>query len=142
METEPRPKIGMGVAIFKDGKVLMAVRKAAHGSGTYQFPGGHMEHMESFEDCARRETREEAGIEIQNVRFQFIANVKTFAPKHYVHIGMTADWASGEPQQMEPEKSGPWEWYDMDKIPQPQLVFAQMHFRALKDGTTFFDNVT
>ena len=45
----------------------------------YAFPGGHLEYMESFEQCARRETLEECGIEIERIRFQFVANVQTYA---------------------------------------------------------------
>jgi 8-oxo-dGTP diphosphatase len=35
-----RPKVGVGVFILKDGKVLLAKRKNAHGEGSYAFPGG------------------------------------------------------------------------------------------------------
>jgi 8-oxo-dGTP diphosphatase len=38
-------KIGIGVMVFKDGKVLMARRKGSHGQGEYAFPGGHLEYM-------------------------------------------------------------------------------------------------
>lgn len=50
------PKVGIGVMIFKDGKVLLGKRKGSHGDGEYSFPGGHLNYMESFEDCAQRET--------------------------------------------------------------------------------------
>lgn len=33
-----RPKVGVGVAIIKDGKVLLGKRKNAHGEGTWSFP--------------------------------------------------------------------------------------------------------
>lgn len=135
------PKVGVGVLILKDGKVLMSERKASHGAGGYQFPGGHLEHLESFEECAKRETMEEAGIEIENVRFQFLSNVKTFAPKHYVHIGVTAQWKSGEPKHLEPEKNGPWQWYNLEELPQPLLLFAEQHFDSIKTGENYFDNV-
>lgn len=137
----PHTKIGVGVMVMKEGKVLMALRKASHGAGGYQFLGGHLEYMESFEECARREVREEAGIEIQNIEFVFCANVKKYAPKHYVHIGLLADWKSGEPKQLEPEKAGPWQWYALDEIPQPLLSFAQMQFEALQKRRSYFDNV-
>jgi len=137
-----RPRVGMGVLILKDGKVLMSLRKNSHGAGGYQFPGGHLENMESFEECAKRETMEETGLEIENVRFQLLSNVKTFAPKHYVHIGVTADWKSGEAQQLEPEKNGPWQWYSLSDLPQPLLVAAELHFESLRNGKVYFDNVT
>ncbi len=57
MNDEQRIRIGVGVMIFKDGKVLAGRRKGAHGEGTWAWPGGHLEYMESFEGCARREVR-------------------------------------------------------------------------------------
>lgn len=95
MEENPRPKVGVGVMVFKEGKVLMGKRVSSHGAGEWSWPGGHMEYMESFEECAKREVREEAGIEIENVRFLRLLNLKDYAPKHYVDIGLIADWKSG-----------------------------------------------
>src|SRR5688500_16035169 len=113
---EQRPVVGIGVLIFKDGKVLMGKRKNAHGEGQYAPPGGHMELLESFEGCAKREVLEETGLEIENVRFLSIYNQKEFAPKHVINIGLLADWKSGEPKLMEPEKCESWEWYDIDNL--------------------------
>src|SRR5215510_5131841 len=98
-----QPRIGVGVMILKDGLVLLGQRKGAHGAGEYAFPGGHLEYMESFEQCARRETWEECGLQITNIRFQFVANVTTYVPRHYVHIGLLADWSGGTPTVREPE---------------------------------------
>src|SRR5919106_4408921 len=102
------PRVGIGVMVVKDGMVLLAKRKDSHGAGEFAFPGGHLEYMETFEHCAKRETQEECGIEIEHIRFQFLANVKAYAPKHYVHLGLLADWKSGAPEVLEPEASGPW----------------------------------
>ena len=135
-----RPKVGVAVMIFKDGKVLLGRRKSSHGAGEYQFPGGHLEYMESFEDCVKRETREEAGIEIQNVRFLRLLNLKMYAPKHYADVGLIADWKSGEPRAVEPEKCDEWAWYDIDKFPQPLFKGIPFYIEAYKTGKNFFDN--
>ncbi|MFA6338955.1 MAG: NUDIX domain-containing protein [Candidatus Paceibacterota bacterium] len=131
------PRVGVGVMIFKDGKILLTKRKGAHGAGEYSFPGGHLEYMESFEECARRETREEAGIEIQNLRFSYVTNSKKYTPKHYIHIGLIADWKSGEPKIMEPEKSEEWKWYDLDNLPEPLFEFSEFAVEAYKNGENY-----
>ena len=110
------PKVGIGVMILREGKILLGKRKGSHGEGEYAFPGGHLEYMEGFEQCARRETAEECGVEIENVRFQYLSNLLKYAPKHYVHIGLVADWKSGEPLLLEPEKCEAWEWFDLDHL--------------------------
>ncbi len=119
MKEENRPKVGVGVMVFKDGKVLLGKRKASHGIGEYSFPGGHLEYMESFKKCVERETQEETGIDIKNIQFQFLFNQQEYAPKHFVMIGFTAEWKSGELQRMEPDKFEDWNWYDMNNLPLP-----------------------
>lgn len=125
--------------IFKEGKVLLQQRKGSHGEGEYAFPGGHLEYMESFESCARRETAEECGVDIKNIRFQFLANVTKYAPKHYVHIGLLADWAGGDPRVLEPDKSELWDWYDLDDLPQPLFEMCKMGIESFKNGTKYYD---
>lgn len=140
MEIEHRPKVGVGVLVFKDGKVLLGKRISSHGAGEYGGTGGHLEHLESIADCAKRETLEETGLEITNIKFLCLSNVTAYAPKHYVDIAVTADWVSGEPAVMEPEKIEAWDWYDLNNLPQPQLGFLPNYFEALKTGRNYWDS--
>ena len=138
MDTE-RPKVGLGVMVFKEGKVLMGKRKSAHGAGEWAWPGGHLEHGESFESCAKREVKEETGMEINNVRFLRLLNLKHYAPKHYVDIGLVADWKSGEPAVLEPEKCEKWEWFPIDTLPTPRFFACDFAVEAYKTGKNYFD---
>lgn len=55
-------------------------------------PGGHLEHLETFEACAKREVKEETGLQIEDVKF-LTATESYFTEeenKHYVTIFMTA----------------------------------------------------
>ncbi|OIO08475.1 hypothetical protein AUJ27_00685 [Candidatus Falkowbacteria bacterium CG1_02_37_44] len=134
-----KPKVGVGVMILKDGKVLLGKRKGSHGEGEFAFPGGHLEYMESFADCAKREVLEECGIEIDNIRFQFLANVVKYAPKHYIHVGLLADWKKGEPKVMEPNRSGSWLWYDINNLPEPIFKMCELSIKSYKSGNNYFD---
>jgi 8-oxo-dGTP diphosphatase len=140
MTEEQKPRVGVAVIVFKEGKILLGKRKGSHGEGEYAFPGGHFEYMESFEDCAKREVTEETGMEIQNIRFLRIMNLKDYAPKHYVNIAMVADWKSGEPKIMEPDKCEDWGWYDPDNLPEPLFKTIPTCIEALKTGRNFWDN--
>jgi 8-oxo-dGTP diphosphatase len=137
---DKKPNVGIGVMILKNGKVLLGKRKGSHGAGQYAWPGGHFEYMESFTECAKREVREETGMEIDNIRFVRLANLKQYVPKHYVDIGLMADWKSGEPQIMEPEKIEKWDWYDPKHLPRPLFATIETYFKALKTGKTFWDS--
>lgn len=79
------PRVGLGVCIVKDNKVLLGKRKNAHGDGSWCFPGGHLEFGESYEECAQRETFEEVGVSIKNI--QFVTATNDLFPeedKHYI----------------------------------------------------------
>ncbi|HLC69503.1 MAG TPA: NUDIX domain-containing protein [Patescibacteria group bacterium] len=53
---DKRPKVGVGVFVFKDGKILFGQRKnTGHGVGCWSLPGGHLEFNEGVESCAERE---------------------------------------------------------------------------------------
>jgi 8-oxo-dGTP diphosphatase len=130
--------VGIGVMILKDGKILLGKRKNSHGSGEYAFPGGHLEYMESFETCSTRETREECGVEIKSLQFLYLTNLTKYAPKHYVHIGMIAEWASGEPTNLEPEMCESWGWYDLNELPEPLFETCRMSIAAYSNKKTYF----
>jgi len=124
MKEQLIPRVGIGVYVRKNGKVLLGKRKGAHGAGTWSAPGGHLEFGESWEDCARREVREETGMLIKNIRFMTATN-DIFAKegKHYITIALVADWKSGEPKNMEPEKCEGWDWYSWNKLPKPLAIY-------------------
>lgn len=113
-----RPKVGVGVIVLKDGKVLLGKRKNAHGEGLWSFPGGHLEFNESWEACASRETMEETGVAIKNIRFGTATNDIFLAKgKHYITIFMLADYDAGDAEVMEPEKCERWEWFLWSQLP-------------------------
>lgn len=138
MAANIRPKVGIGVLVFKNGQVLLTKRKGVFGSGEWTCPGGHLELNESIIDCARRECREEAGIEIKNIKFIRLSNMKKYG-RHYVDIGLTADWTSEEPRQLEPDKTENWGWYDINTLPKPLFGAIEQTLEALKTGKNFFD---
>jgi 8-oxo-dGTP diphosphatase len=132
------PRVGIGVLIFKKNKILLGKRKGSHGTGEYASPGGHLEYMETIEDCAKRETFEETGIKIKNIRFQFAANIRKYKPKHYLHVGVTADYKSGKVKIKEREKIESWDWYNLNKLPKPLFLMAKMAIEAYKKKKIYF----
>ena len=134
-----QPLVGVGVMVMRDGEVLLHKRKNAHGEGEHASPGGHLEHGEAFAACAQREVAEECGIEIANVRFHFLSNIDIWKPRHYVHIGLLADWRAGEPQVLEPEKCEGWDWYSLDALPEPLFYATLQQVHAFRDGVNYVD---
>ncbi len=133
------PRVGIGVMVFKDGKVLLGKRKNSHGEGEYAFQGGHLEHMETFEECAKREVLEETGMEIENIEFLCVVNLTKYPPKHYVDIGLVADWKSGEPKVNEKDKVESWEWYDLNELPSPLFGVCAQYVQSFRTGESYFN---
>lgn len=117
------PRVGIGVAIIKDNKVLLGKRKNSHGSGEWAYPGGHLEEGESWKQCSLRETEEEVGVMIKNLRFGAVTNdIFTKENKHYITICIVADYDSGEVELREPEKCEKWQWFEWDQLPEPLFL--------------------
>lgn len=127
------PKVGVACFVWRDGKFIVGKRLGAHGEGTWSVPGGHLEYGESWEEAAKREVLEETGVEITNVRFLAATNdVFEANNKHYISIWLEADWLSGEPTIMEPDKWVDQEWRDFSSLPAPLFEPCWQNLRKAK----------
>ncbi|RZS57898.1 DUF1993 family protein [Sphaerotilus mobilis] len=120
------PRVGVGVLVVDAaGRVLLGLRRGAHGAGTWSAPGGHLEWGESFEDCARREVAEETGLQLGELQTGPVTNdVFAAEGRHYATIVMLARHTGGTPQRLEPDKCEAWAWFDWQALPQP--LFAPL----------------
>jgi 8-oxo-dGTP diphosphatase len=135
-------KVGIGVMLFRGDNVLLGKRKGSHGAGEWGLPGGGLEYMESFADCAKRELAEEVGPQVifKELATFSVLNLIEYAPKHYVDIGMSAEWVSGEPKVMEPEKCEEWRWVNVFELPSPRFATIDRLMEAyLYRGPAFMD---
>lgn len=120
MSEKRYPRIGTGVLVHKDGKVLLAQRKGGAEDGSWCFPGGKLEWFETWQDSAAREVLEETGVEIANVRLAAATNdIYQDEGSHYVTLCIVAEWKSGEAMVTEPEKFYAVDWFPLDQLPQP-----------------------
>lgn len=93
MEDKKYPEVTVGVLIFnQDGKIfLMASPK---WQGKYSLPGGHIELGEKTEEAAKREIKEETGLDIFDVEFlmvqECIFSEEFYKKKHFVFLDYIA----------------------------------------------------
>ncbi len=137
--TEGKPNFAVRAMVIKDGQVLLGKNKGTYGNGMYAFPGGHLHYLESFQDCIKRELQEECGIEVDNIRYPSVSNMVEDGGIHNIHITLLADYKSGEPTALEPDKYESWAWYDIDNLPSPLFKNCQLSIQNYKDGTNYFD---
>jgi 8-oxo-dGTP diphosphatase len=138
-DKEKRPHACVGVMIWKDNKILLGKRKGSHGNGEYSLPGGHIEFGESFEECVKRETKEEAGVDIKNIKFISVANIFKHENRQDVQIDFTADWDSGDERTDPNEKIGEWGWYSLDDLPSPLFYPSIVIIDSYKTGKNYYD---
>ncbi len=120
------PMVGVGVIITRGEKILLLHRHHAHGEGTWSPPGGHLEFGESPEECARRETWEETGLEVANVHFKCLTNdIFTVEGMQYITIWMEGTGDAGEAVVNAPEEASEVGWFRWDRLPEPLFLPLQ-----------------
>lgn len=119
-------KVGFGVMVLKDNKVLLGRRhedpkkadSELHGEGTWTMPGGKMHFGESFEEACYRETLEETGIKIDKDKIKLISIANDRVPDaHFVTIGFLCQDFQGKPKVMEPDEITEWHWFPLSDLP-------------------------
>lgn len=117
-----KPRVGVGVIVMKEGKVLLGKRKGAHGGGFYGPPGGNLEFKETVEACAVRELAEETGLRALSLQLGPWTQDVIDEQKHYITLFVIVTDFEGEPELLEPDKCEGWGWYAWDELPSPLFV--------------------
>ena len=113
-----KPKVGVDVIIRKDDMVLLHERKDNNGNVVWHVPGGHLEFLEEVGDCAKREVKEEMGIDIKDIKIaKVMNNIYDNPPIHYVVFYVESFLDYGEPKIMEPNKCTDVRWFKPTEFP-------------------------
>jgi len=96
-----RPIIAASIAVFRDGKVLLAARKETAANPVYSLPGGLVETGETLREAALRELMEEMGVEARIIGFvdhvEYIEHDDEKKVKsHFVVNAFVGEWVAGE----------------------------------------------
>jgi 8-oxo-dGTP pyrophosphatase MutT (NUDIX family) len=102
--------------IRTESKLLLALKKRGFGAGKWNGYGGKIQENETLEESARREIREEAEIEVEDLEKR--AEIEFFWPSGknrpiHCHVYEILSY-SGEPVETEEMKPA---WYDIADLP-------------------------
>jgi len=113
---------GVGVMVSNEkGEVLLGLRHSSHGAGEWSFPGGKVDLGETIEQTAKRETKEETNLEVDDLELVSLTNELRYLKdgKQFVVIGFKANSYQGELQLANPERFHEWRWFSLDNLPSP-----------------------
>lgn len=141
MEEAKRPRVGVGVMIEnRNNEIILGLRRGSHGEGEWSFPGGHLDFGETLEQTARREVREEVGLEIGKIELISVADEMRYLKsdgKHYVNIGFCAEYLGGEPVLREPDQCQEWRWFSLDNLPENLFEGTELSIRNYRAGKIY-----
>ena len=126
------------VLIRRGNEVLLGLKKTGFGKGVWNGPGGKVEPGEELEACARREVREEMGIDLGSLKKVGIItceyrNVEEESDMEF-HVFETTEYF-GEP--IETEEMRP-RWFPVSKYPFDKAwPDDKLWFPVYLEGKTF-----
>jgi NAD+ diphosphatase len=127
------PRISPAIMVLvRDGDKLLLARSPRFKPGVYSALAGFVEPGETLEQCARREVREEVGIEIAKLRY-FASQSWPFP--NSLMVAFFADYAGGE-LKLDPDEIEAADWFLPDALPllpEPISISRQLIDAALTE---------
>ena len=95
-----KPMLAASIAVFHDGRVLLARRTKSPGAGLLALPGGLVEAGETMAEAALRELREETGVSAGIIGFNTHTEIierdgSGQIRHHFVVASYVGQWHSG-----------------------------------------------
>ncbi len=114
------------VVLDGDNKVLLVRHTYMPG---WMFPGGGVEHNQTFEAALRKELDEETGIKLQGKSelFAIYANFEHFKGDH-VALYLVRDWDKVDRRCLEIAETG---FFDLDDLPEGMTAGTKKRLREI-----------
>jgi 8-oxo-dGTP diphosphatase len=114
-ESDGITHITTGIAVVRDGKILIVRRAAAdYLGGQYELPGGGVDEGETITESAIRETKEETGLIVSKVITAFDGFDYTTDRKPRVRqINFLVETGAGD-VRLNPDEHDRFMWADLD----------------------------
>lgn len=132
-------KVGVGVLIIDNGKVLLGHRsKTRKDTGgiyepdTWTLPGGKQEYNETFIETGKREIKEETDLDIDDLEVYGVGE-SIVTDRHYITICLITNSFKGKLKVLEPTKEDEWEWFSFDNLPDNIYSPSRMFLERYRD---------
>ena len=112
------PRIASGAIVRQNGKLLLLRRGIEPAYGKWVFPGGFVDAGETLEGAARRESMEEAGIDVS---IEGLVGAYSYEGSPVVILVYAGEIVGGEPRAL--DESIGIDFFERDQIPWDDLAF-------------------
>ncbi len=127
-----QPRVGVGVLLTDDrGRVLLTLRKLPPEAGCWSIVGGKVDFLETLEECAIREAREEVGVEVSLRSLLCVTDhCLPGENQHWVSPAYLGQILSGKATNCEPGKTRKVRWFGLDELPSNLTMTARNAIHA------------
>lgn len=129
--------VSAGAMIFNDkGELFLSKRSqnAKNERGHWETPGGSVEFGETLEEAAKREIKEEYGVDV-DIFEQFPAgdHIIPNEKQHWVATTFLAKIKIGQtPKIMEPKKCDAIDFFPLDNLPSPLSIITKIDLKQYR----------
>jgi 8-oxo-dGTP diphosphatase len=126
------PRVGVGVLLVDElDRVLLTLRNRPPEAGCWSIVGGKVDFLETLEECAAREAREEVGVEVSIQSLLCVTDhCLPQENQHWVSPAYLAKIRTGTAVNCEPEKTVHVQWFALDRLPSNLTITARNAIRA------------
>jgi len=68
------------------------------------------------------------------LRLLAVGNYLFEGVRHYIDVDFVCEAPQGEPARCEPEKCEGWDWYDLDRLPEPLFIVTRRMIESYRSG--------
>jgi len=130
--------VAVHLFFFKNDQVLLLRRfNTGYEDGNYGVPAGHVEAGESATQCAIREAREEAGVELTPEHLDFAHIMHRKSDDERLNFFFVVTQWRGEIINAEPHKCDELAWYPLRTLPHNVIPYVRHALTQVQNRITF-----
>ena len=137
---------GASYLLITDNNNLLMFERTNTGykDGEYAIPSGHIDLGETATTAAIRETKEEVGLDIklQNLKHVHTCHRIDSNGRTYFDFYFHTEFQNGKPVNIEPQKHGPPQWFDLQNLPLNTMDYMLEVINYWKKGIMFSEKIT
>jgi len=129
--------------LIKNGKILLLLRKnTGFEDGNYGLVSGHLEPNETIMQAMVRETKEEAGIDINlnDLELLHVLNRQELDNERIDFFFSATNW-KGDIINNEPHKCDGLEWFDLDNLPNNIIDYINQVLKDIKNKKIYRETI-